>query len=111
MRMTLLLGFLRSLFIRREALVLENLALRQQLGTYKRFCKRPRLRMVCLSVGPKYRCYVRPKGCLQRRTKNVPSGASHPWLPPEPEPTSGQALLRDGKHFFGREPCGIECVG
>ena len=44
--MTLLFGFLRSLFIRRESLVLENLALRQQLGAYKRTCKRPRLRMV-----------------------------------------------------------------
>ncbi len=44
--MILLLGFLRSLFIRREALVLENLALRQQLAAYKRTCKRPRLRMV-----------------------------------------------------------------
>ena len=40
MRMTLLLGFLRSLFIRREALVFENLALRQQLAAYKRACKR-----------------------------------------------------------------------
>ena len=39
--MTLLLGFLRSLFIRREALVFENLALRQQLAAYKRACKRP----------------------------------------------------------------------
>ncbi len=44
--MTLLFGFLRSLFIYREALMLENLALRQQLATYKRTCKRPRLRMV-----------------------------------------------------------------
>ncbi len=41
--MTLLLGFLRSLFMNRQALVLENLALRQQLATYKRTCKRPRL--------------------------------------------------------------------
>ena len=39
--MTLLFGFLRSLFIRREALMLENLALRQQLAAYKR----PRLQM------------------------------------------------------------------
>ncbi len=45
MRMTLLLGFLRSLFIRREALMLENLALRQQLAAYKRACERPRLQM------------------------------------------------------------------
>ncbi len=44
--MTLLFGFLRSLFIRREALVIENLALRQQLGAYKRTGKCPRLRMV-----------------------------------------------------------------
>ena len=44
--MTLLVGFLRSLFIHREALMLENLALRQQLATYKRTCKRPRLRML-----------------------------------------------------------------
>ncbi len=43
--MTLLAGFLRSLFIHRETLILENLALRQQLATYKRSCKRPRLRM------------------------------------------------------------------
>ena len=43
--MTLLFGFLRSLFIRREALMLENLALRQQLAAYKRACKRPRLQM------------------------------------------------------------------
>ncbi len=43
--MTLLAGFLRSLFIHPEALILENLALRQQLATYKRTCKRPRLRM------------------------------------------------------------------
>ncbi len=42
--MTLLLGLLRSLFIRRKALVLENLALRQQLAAYKRACKRPVLR-------------------------------------------------------------------
>jgi len=42
--MTLLAGFLRSLFIHRETLILENLALRQQLATYKRTCKRPRLR-------------------------------------------------------------------
>ncbi len=34
--MTLLAGFLRSLFIHRETLILENLALRQQLATYKR---------------------------------------------------------------------------
>ena len=44
--MTLLAGFLRTLFIHRETLILENLALRQQLATYKRTCKRPRLRMV-----------------------------------------------------------------
>ncbi len=44
--MILLLGFLRSLFLRREALVLENLALRQQLAAYKRAGKRPRLRML-----------------------------------------------------------------
>ncbi len=47
--MILLVGFLRSLFIPRETLILENLALRQQLATYKRTCKRtckrPRLRM------------------------------------------------------------------
>ncbi len=42
--MALLAGFLRSLFIHRETLILENLALRQQLATYKRACKRPRLR-------------------------------------------------------------------
>ncbi len=36
--MTLLFGFLRSLFIRREALILENLELRQQLAAYKRAC-------------------------------------------------------------------------
>ncbi len=34
--MILLVGFLRSLFIHRETLILENLALRQQLATYKR---------------------------------------------------------------------------
>ncbi len=39
-------GFLRSLFVSRETLVLENLALRQQLNAYKRTGKRPRLRMV-----------------------------------------------------------------
>ena len=43
--MTLLVGFLRSLFIPRETLILENLALRQQLAAYKRTSKRPRLRM------------------------------------------------------------------
>jgi hypothetical protein len=42
--MALLFGFFRSLFISREALVLENLALRQQLAIYKRTCRRPRLR-------------------------------------------------------------------
>jgi putative transposase len=42
--MVLLLGFLRSIFISRELLALENLALRQQLAAYKRTCKRPRLR-------------------------------------------------------------------
>jgi hypothetical protein len=42
--MTLLAGFLRSLFIHRETLILENLALRQQLATYKRTGKHPRLR-------------------------------------------------------------------
>ncbi len=42
--MTLLFGFLRSLFIHRSALILENLALRQQLATYKRSLKRPALR-------------------------------------------------------------------
>ncbi len=42
--MALLAGFLRSLFIHRETLILENLALRQQLATYKRTGKRPRLR-------------------------------------------------------------------
>ena len=41
-----LFGFLRSLFVSRETLVFENLALRQQLAAYKRTCKRPRLRMV-----------------------------------------------------------------
>ncbi len=44
--MPLLFGFLRSLFISRETLVFENLALRQQLAAYKRTCKRPRLRML-----------------------------------------------------------------
>jgi hypothetical protein len=44
--MTLLVGFLRSLFIHREALILENLALRQQLATYKRNAKRPHLRVI-----------------------------------------------------------------
>ncbi len=39
-------GFLRSLFVSRETLVFENLALRQQLAAYQRTCKRPRLRMV-----------------------------------------------------------------
>jgi hypothetical protein len=43
--MTLVVGFLRSLFIHRETLILENLALRQQLATYKRTSKRSRLRM------------------------------------------------------------------
>ncbi len=43
--MTLLVGFLRSLFIHRETLILENLALRQQLAAYKRISKRARLRM------------------------------------------------------------------
>jgi len=43
--MALLVGFLRSLFIHRETLILENLALRQQLAAYKRTSKRPRLRM------------------------------------------------------------------
>ena len=43
--MILLVGFLRSLFIHRETLILENLALRQQLATYKRTSKRPCLRM------------------------------------------------------------------
>jgi RecB family exonuclease len=43
--MTLLAGFSRSLFIHRETLILENLALRQQLAAYKRTSKRPRLRM------------------------------------------------------------------
>ena len=38
--MTLLAGFLRSLFIHRDTLILENLALRQQLATYKRTSKR-----------------------------------------------------------------------
>jgi hypothetical protein len=33
--MTLLVDFLRSLFIHRETLILENLALRQQLAAYK----------------------------------------------------------------------------
>ena len=33
--MILLVGFLRSLFIHRETLILENLALRQQLAAYK----------------------------------------------------------------------------
>ena len=33
--MTLLAGFLRRIFIHRETLILENLALRQQLATYK----------------------------------------------------------------------------
>jgi hypothetical protein len=42
--MILLAGFLRSLFISRETLVLENLALRQQLAAYKRTPKGPRLR-------------------------------------------------------------------
>ena len=44
--MPLLFGFFRSLFVSRETLVFENLALRQQLAAYKRTCKRPRLRMV-----------------------------------------------------------------
>ena len=38
--MILLVGFLRSLLIHRETLILENLALRQQLATYKRTSKR-----------------------------------------------------------------------
>ena len=44
--MILLVGFLRSLFIHRETLILENLALRQQLATYKRSGKHPRLWML-----------------------------------------------------------------
>ena len=42
--MTLLIGLLRSLLVSRAALALENLALWQQLATYKRTSKRPRLR-------------------------------------------------------------------
>jgi hypothetical protein len=42
--MALLFGLVRSLFVSRGALVLENLALRQQLAAYERTCKRPRLR-------------------------------------------------------------------
>ena len=42
--MSLLFGFIRSLVISRESLVLENLALRQQLAAYLRPCRRPRLR-------------------------------------------------------------------
>jgi hypothetical protein len=42
--MALLIGWVRSLLVIRGALVLENLALRQQLATYTRTCKRPRLR-------------------------------------------------------------------
>ena len=42
--MSLLFGLVRSLFVSRGALVLENLALRQQLASYKRSGKRPRFR-------------------------------------------------------------------
>ena len=42
--MTFLFGFLRSVFRGRQALLLENLALRQQLAAYKRSRKRPALR-------------------------------------------------------------------
>ena len=41
-----LFGFLRSSFRSRQAVVLENLALRQQLAAYSRTRKRPALRMV-----------------------------------------------------------------
>jgi hypothetical protein len=42
--MFLLFALVRSVFVSRRALVLENLALRQQLAAYMRTCKRPRLR-------------------------------------------------------------------
>ena len=41
---TLAAALLRSVFLGRQALILENLALRQQLAVYKRMEKRPRLR-------------------------------------------------------------------
>ena len=42
--MTFRFGFLRSVVRGRQALLLENLALRQQLAAYKRSRKRPALR-------------------------------------------------------------------
>ena len=42
--MTFLFGFLRSIFRTRQALLLENLALRQQLAAYHRTRKRRALR-------------------------------------------------------------------
>ena len=102
MRMTLLLGFLRSLFIRREALVFENLALRQQLAAYKRACKRPRLRMrdrafwVGLSKlwqkWPAALVIVKPKTVIRWhrqgfklywRWKSRPKRCGRPTIPPE----------------------------
>jgi len=59
----LLVWFLRAVFAARESLALENLALRQQLATYAREQKRPRLRpeerafWVALSrVGSEWHC-------------------------------------------------------
>ena len=42
----LLVWFLRAVFASRGSLALENLALRQQLATYPRTIKRPRLKPV-----------------------------------------------------------------
>ena len=100
--MTLLVGFLRSLFIHREALVLENLALRQQLAAYKRACKRPRLRMrdrtfwVWLSKRwlkwPAALVIVKPETVIRWhrqgfqlywRWKSRPKRCGRPTIPPE----------------------------
>ncbi len=100
--MSLLFGFLPSLFIRREALMLENLALRQQLAAYKRACKRPRLQMrdrafwVWLSKlwqkWPAALVIVKPETVIRWhrqgfkrywRWKSRPKRCGRPTIPPE----------------------------
>jgi hypothetical protein len=103
--MILLVGFLRSLFIHRETLILENLALRQQLATYKRTSKRPCLRMFdrafWVGLSKLWRKWsttlviVKPETVIHRhrqgfklywRWKSRPKRLGRPSIPQRPQP-------------------------
>ena len=101
---TLAATLFRSVFSGRQALILENLALRQQLAVYQRMEKRPRLRSadrafwVCLSrVWDEWKTPVPPENSIHTRLTlcSGPSWGVKP-SPPGSSPETGEArMLRE----------------